>query len=77
LESIQVKHDEEISNLQSELEESNESKEHFEIQYKSLLGRVNTIKTSLGDRLKADAVGPCCPHRSLVRVDECILAILT
>jgi hypothetical protein len=44
------------------LDEANEGKEHFETQYKNLLGRVNTIKTSLGDRLKADAVGAplCC-----------------
>ncbi|CAI6338721.1 unnamed protein product [Periconia digitata] len=55
LEGMQEKHDAEISNLQSELEESNETKDHFETQYKNLLGRVNTIKTSLGDRLKADA----------------------
>jgi hypothetical protein len=49
----------EIQNLREELEEANEAKEHFETQYKNLLGRVNTIKTSLGDRLKADAVrGP-------------------
>ncbi|KAF2872660.1 hypothetical protein BDV95DRAFT_392900 [Massariosphaeria phaeospora] len=54
LESIQEKHEEDISNLQSELEEANDGKEHFETQYKNLLGRVNTIKTSLGDRLKAD-----------------------
>lgn len=56
LESIQEKHEEEISTLQSDLEEANENKDHFETQYKNLLGRVNTIKTSLGDRLKADAV---------------------
>jgi uncharacterized coiled-coil DUF342 family protein len=56
LESIQEKHDEEISGLQGELEETTESRDHFETQYKNLLGRVNTIKTSLGDRLKADAV---------------------
>jgi hypothetical protein len=43
--------------LREELDEANEGKEHFETQYKNLLGRVNTIKTSLGDRLKADAVG--------------------
>ncbi|KAF2787708.1 hypothetical protein K505DRAFT_329484 [Melanomma pulvis-pyrius CBS 109.77] len=55
LESIQEKHEDDISNLQTELEETTESKEHFETQYKNLLGRVNTIKTSLGDRLKADA----------------------
>lgn len=68
LETLQSKHEngsagqdqshneEEIRNLREELEEANESKEHFETQYKNLLGRVNTIKTSLGDRLKADAV---------------------
>jgi predicted nuclease with TOPRIM domain len=50
--------DAEIQSLREELEEANEGKEHFETQYKNLLGRVNTIKTSLGDRLKADAVGP-------------------
>ncbi|KAF2117877.1 hypothetical protein BDV96DRAFT_644213 [Lophiotrema nucula] len=55
LESIQGKHEEELGSLQVELDEANEGKEHFETQYKNLLGRVNTIKTSLGDRLKADA----------------------
>lgn len=53
----QSRHDEEMKALREELEEANEGKEHFETQYKNLLGRVNTIKTSLGDRLKADAVG--------------------
>jgi hypothetical protein len=57
LESIQGKHEEDISALQGELDEANEGKEHFETQYRTLLGRVNTIKSSLGDRLKADAVG--------------------
>lgn len=65
LESIQEKHEEEIGTLQGELEEANENKDHFETQYKSLLGRVNTIKTSLGDRLKADAVSV-----NLSRLDE-------
>lgn len=53
----QCNHEEEIRSLREELDEANEGKEHFETQYKNLLGRVNTIKTSLGDRLKADAVG--------------------
>ncbi|KAL6159088.1 hypothetical protein ACJBU6_03180 [Exserohilum turcicum] len=48
-------YEEEIRSLREELDEANEGKEHFETQYKNLLGRVNTIKTSLGDRLKADA----------------------
>lgn len=55
LENIKEKHQEEINTLQGELEEANEGKEHFETQYRNLLGRVNTIKSSLGDRLKADA----------------------
>lgn len=54
LDSIEGKHQEEISGLQGELDEANEGKEHFETQYRNLLGRVNTIKSSLGDRLKAD-----------------------
>ena len=57
LESIHGKHEEEVTSLQSELDEANEGKEHFETQYRNLLGRVNTIKSSLGDRLKADTVG--------------------
>ncbi|KAF2846298.1 hypothetical protein T440DRAFT_458612 [Plenodomus tracheiphilus IPT5] len=55
VEETQSKHEEEIKALREELDEANEGKEHFETQYKNLLGRVNTIKTSLGDRLKADA----------------------
>ena len=42
--------------MQEQLEDSQTGKEHFETQYRSLLGRVNGIKASLGDRLKADAV---------------------
>lgn len=56
-EDSESQHEEEIRNLREELDEANEGKEHFETQYKNLLGRVNTIKTSLGGRLKADAVG--------------------
>ncbi|KAF2204719.1 hypothetical protein GQ43DRAFT_408983 [Delitschia confertaspora ATCC 74209] len=55
LEDIRVKHEEELGGVQEQLEEANEGKEHFETQYRNLLGRVNTIKSSLGDRLKADA----------------------
>jgi len=36
------------------LEESQSAKEQAETQYQHLLGRVNTIRTSLGERLKAD-----------------------
>lgn len=55
-EGSQSKHEEEVQALREELEEANEGKEHFETQYNNLLGRVNTIKTSLGNRMKADAV---------------------
>jgi chromosome segregation ATPase len=57
LEAIQSKHEEEITGLQEELEESNTGKEKAETQYQELLGRVNTIRSQLGERLKSDAVG--------------------
>lgn len=56
LEAIQSKHEEEVNSLQEQLEESNSDKEHAETQYNDLLGRVNTLKAQLGERLKADAV---------------------
>ena len=55
LESLQEKHSEELSGVKEELEQSQEGKEHAETQYKNLLGKVNTIRTQLGERLKADA----------------------
>ncbi|KAH6639778.1 hypothetical protein C7974DRAFT_389192 [Boeremia exigua] len=54
-EGAESRHEEEVQALREELEEANEGKEHFETQYNNLLGRVNTIKTSLGNRMKADA----------------------
>ena len=59
IESLQGKHDEDISDMRSQLEESQGEKEHAETQYRTLLGKVNTIKSQLGERLKADAV---CLH---------------
>lgn len=56
LEELQGKHDEELSTLKSELEETQGEKEHADTQYRNLLGRVNTIKSQLGERLKSDAV---------------------
>ncbi|KAI9688536.1 MAG: hypothetical protein M1822_001485 [Bathelium mastoideum] len=55
LEQIQEKHAEEASNLQAQLKEIQQGKEHAETQYKTLLGKVNTIRSQLGERLKADA----------------------
>lgn len=59
LEKIQAKHDEDMTMIRSELEERNGEKEHAETQYRNLLGKVNTIRSQLGERLKADAVGKC------------------
>ncbi|KAK4973307.1 hypothetical protein LTR66_011189 [Elasticomyces elasticus] len=55
LESIQGKHDEEVGVVQQELAEAQTAKEHAESQYRNLLGKVNTIRSQLGERLKADA----------------------
>ncbi|KAG9245284.1 hypothetical protein BJ878DRAFT_502189 [Calycina marina] len=44
----------EVSKLKEELEESEEARKQAEQQYENLLGRLNTIKASLGERMKAD-----------------------
>ncbi|KND92490.1 GRIP domain-containing protein [Tolypocladium ophioglossoides CBS 100239] len=54
LESIQESHEQEVSQLRTDLEDSNSAKEHAEEQYQILLGRVEKIKESLSDRLKRD-----------------------
>lgn len=54
LEEIQSKHQGDTS-LQEQLDEAREGKEHAEAQYRNLLGKVNTIKSQLGERLKSDA----------------------
>jgi len=55
LESLQARHDEELSTTKDELEQSTSGKEKAELQYRNLLDRVNQIRSSLGERLKADA----------------------
>lgn len=57
LEEIQEKHEEDLANFREQLEESRSEKEQAETQYRNLLGKVNTIRSQLGERLKADAVG--------------------
>ncbi|CZT44186.1 related to RUD3-suppressor of uso1-1 transport defect [Rhynchosporium secalis] len=52
--TIKDQHTEEMSTIRAELEETESAKDHAETQYQSLLGRINTIKSSLGERLKAD-----------------------
>jgi phage shock protein A len=65
LELIREKHDEEVSAIQDQLEESQNGKEHAETQYRDLLGRVNTLKSQLGARLKEVKVS--CHGRKLYR----------
>lgn len=57
LEEVQMKHQEGMSIVRTQLNERNSEKEHAETQYRKLLGKVNTIRSQLGERLKADAVG--------------------
>ena len=52
--AVKNQHTEEISTIRTELEDSQAAKDQAETQYQHLLGRINTIKASLGERLKAD-----------------------
>ncbi|TQS34693.1 hypothetical protein Golomagni_04913 [Golovinomyces magnicellulatus] len=51
---LQRKYTEEIAQIKVDLDESVAVKEAAEAQYQNLLGRVSTIKSSLGERFKAD-----------------------
>jgi chromosome segregation ATPase len=55
LEQLQASHTDEVSGVREELEKSQEEKEEAETQYRNLLSKVNTIRSQLGERLKADA----------------------
>lgn len=57
LEEIQEKHKAELGTVREQLADSQGEKEQAETQYRNLLGKVNTIRSQLGERLKADAVG--------------------
>lgn len=59
LEEIQGKHEEELGSIREQLADTQGEKEQAETQYRNLLGKVNTIRSQLGERLKADAV---CVH---------------
>lgn len=56
LEEIQSKNDDEREKLQESLKSVRAEKENAEHRFRELLGKVNTIKSQLGERLKADAV---------------------
>ena len=61
LEQIQGKHEEELGSIRERLADTQGEKEQAETQYRNLLGKVNTIRSQLGERLKADAVGGHLP----------------
>lgn len=56
LEEVQKKYQIELEATQTQLQETQGEKEQAEEQYQTLLGKVNTIRSQLGERLKADAV---------------------
>lgn len=56
LEEVQERHEEELTSMREQIAASQDEKVHAETQYHNLLGKVNTIKSQLGERLKADAV---------------------
>ncbi|MCJ1475388.1 hypothetical protein MMC13_004050 [Lambiella insularis] len=55
LEDIQVKHEADLGAIKEQLEDTRGEKDQAESQYRNLLGKVNTIRSQLGERLKADA----------------------
>ncbi|RMZ87686.1 hypothetical protein DV736_g5086, partial [Chaetothyriales sp. CBS 134916] len=55
LKEAQAEHNAALEDVQAQLQESQGEREHAEEQYQTLLGRVNTIRSQLGERLKADA----------------------
>ncbi len=63
LEGIQQKYDGDMDTVRHQLDEITGEKEQAQTQYRNLLGKVNTIRTQLGERLKADAVGLLAPGR--------------
>ncbi len=66
LEGIQEKHRAETLGLREDLNTTQSGKEVAETQYRNLLGKVNTIKSQLGERLKADAVCVSTSDRSFI-----------
>jgi chromosome segregation ATPase len=55
LEDLQANHTSQLTDVQTQLEESQAEKENAEEQYQNLLGKVNTIRSQLAERMKSDA----------------------
>lgn len=56
LEDLQAKHQTELETVQTQLDDTQSEKESAEEQYQNLLGKVNTIRSQLAERMKNDAV---------------------
>lgn len=56
LEALQSKHEKDLESVKDQLQDTQAEKDEAQEQYQSLLGKVNTIRSQLGERLKADAV---------------------
>jgi hypothetical protein len=56
LETLRGKHEDDISKLREQLEETQGEKEYADEQYQNLLGKVSTIRATIGKRLEAEAV---------------------
>jgi hypothetical protein len=52
-----------LSRLQQELERTREERDEFETHYRNLLGKLQTMRNTLGNKLKQDAVR-CTPNLS-------------
>lgn len=56
LEEVTSRHEREMGDMQTQLQEEQSEREAAEENYQNLLGKVNTIRSQLGARMKADAV---------------------
>lgn len=54
--SSAASHSDEIQEIKSELEKTRQERDSFESQYKGLLAKLTQMRTTLGDRLRQDAV---------------------
>ena len=54
-----------IQSLEAELAQTVREKEHLSTQYRTLLGKLQTMRNSLGTKLKEDAVSPSSPGWNL------------
>lgn len=64
LEEVQSSHQRQMQDVQAQLQDERSERETAEENYQNLLGKVNTIRSQLGERLKADAVSLYFPKEA-------------